>query len=309
MSKWVDEKAKRTARTVNLYDFLLYRHPGQVEQEGDSLRLLSNHSVSIKRGYCGFMDFSDGTTGNSVDALVRFLGYGFTDAVAALCQFAGVVEAETVLALNTPVEAPRRPVGASQAQGSVLTLLTLPKPLQGLYRQLYAYLTRVRKIPAFMIRRLVDWGLLYQEEEHANMVFIDPARTFVELRGSNSFKPFHRVDFSDVAAFWWFKADGLESVPTVAYVCEGAVDAISLYLLRMDKAPATENGLYCSIGGVANQQRIDRIKAGMFAGGCQTVIAVDNDAAGEKCRQRNLDCKAIVPQHKDWNEDLIAAIG
>ena len=52
-------------------------------------------------------------------------------------------------------------------------------------------------------------------------------------------------------------------------------------------------GLYCSLGGVANQQRIDAITAGMTAAGCSAVIAVDNDKAGEDCRQRNPDLSFI----------------
>lgn len=89
MPKWMNETAKRAARTVNLYDFLMSMHPEDVVNEGNSLRLRNNHSVSVKHGYCGFTDFSNGETGNSIDCLVHFLGYEFTDAVAALCSFAG----------------------------------------------------------------------------------------------------------------------------------------------------------------------------------------------------------------------------
>lgn len=123
--------------------------------------------------------------------------------------------------------------------------------------------------------------------------------------------PFHRVMFDPATptAFWWYKANGLYSYPDIAFVCEGAIDALSLYYLhKRGVLPAPTNGLYCSIGGVANQQRIDAIKAGMAAAHCPTVIAVDNDAAGELCRQRNPDCAAIIPKCKDWNDDLIAAL-
>lgn len=309
MPQWVDEISKRTARTVNLYDFLLSWHPDRVGIEGDSLRLRDNHSISIKRGYCGYTDFSNGATGNAVDFLVNFLGYGFQDAVSTLCEFAGTSNISTSGALpqNSDGKAPQMPQDALQAATPVNPAFVPPEPLQGPYRQLYAYLTQERKIPLCMVQQLIDWGLLYQEKDHANMVFIDAARTFAELRGSNSFKVFHRVMFSDPAAFWWFKCQGPDSIPTVAFICEAAIDAVSLYVLRRAAGtPAAENGLYCSIGGVANQQRIDRIKAGMSAGGCPTVIAVDNDKAGEECRRRNSDCEKFVPTLKDWNADLIA---
>lgn len=64
--------------------------------------------------------------------------------------------------------------------------------------------------------------------------------------------------------------------------------------------------MYCSIGGVSNQQRIDAVKSVMDSAGKPTVLAVDNDPAGEKCRQRNPDCHTLVPRLKDWNADLLA---
>lgn len=322
MPQWVNTTAVRRARRVCLYDFLLSQHPGDVVKEGDSLRLRCDHSVSIKTGYAGYTDFSDDSTGNAIECLQNYFDYSFTDAVAALCLFDGMTQdeisaperscrpqeapgaAQTPRPRETPQEAPERPQEPPQDPPRVFIP---PEPLQGQYRQLYAYLTQQRGIPPAMVQQLIDWGLLYQAQEHNNAIFIDPARTFAEYRGTNSFVPFHRVDFSDPAAFWWFKAHGPESIATVAYICEGAIDAISLYLLRLNSMPLTENGLYCSIGGVANQQRIDCIKAGMAAAGCKTIIAVDNDEAGEKCRQRNPDCPALIPRLKDWNADLTAA--
>lgn len=44
----------------------------------------------------------------------------------------------------------------------------------------------------------------------------------------------------------------------------------------------------------------------MTAAGCSAVIAVDNDKAGEDCRQRNPDRRHLIPAGKDWNEDLIS---
>ena len=178
--------------------------------------------------------------------------------------------------------------------------------MQGPYRHLYAYLTQQRGIPADMVRILINDGLLYQEAGHNNMVFVDPARTFAEYRGTNSAVPFHRVDFSDPDAFWRFKPAEPDASPKRAFVCECAIDAVSLYLLlRSDQANHAWDALYCGIGGVANQRRIDSIKANMAAAACPTVIAVDNDEAGEKCRERNPDCQAAIPSLKDWNAVLL----
>lgn len=324
MPQWVNQTAIHRARRVCLYDYLLSRHPGDVEREGNSLRLRCDHSVSVKTGYAGYKDFSSGDTGNAIECLTRYFSYEFQDAVAALCEFDGMSQDE----ISNPeqptaaIEAPTSPQTAQdgETQQNVpespqeplqapTRVFIPPEPLAGQYRQLYAYLTQQRGIPTALIQALINDGLLYQEKDHANMVFIDPARTFAEIRGSNSFKPFHRVDFSDPAAFWWYKPRGLFSNPTTAYICEGAIDAISLYVILLsDAVNRAWEGLYCSIGGVANYQRIDRIIAGMSAAGCQTVIAVDNDQAGADCRQRYPNCKVMVPWGglKDWNEVLLS---
>ena len=304
MPQWVSHEAIRSARRAPLYDYLLAWHPADVRREGDSLRLRDNNSVSIKRGYSGYMDFATGETGNAIDCLTRYLGYDFQGAVAALCEYMGPPT------VPPPRTAPKTAPGATQEPSKDPPRLFIPpEPSHAQYRHLYAYLTQRRGIPPAIVQQLIGWGVLYQERNHSNMVFINPERTFAEYRGSNSFKPFHQVDFSDPAAFWYFKPNGPDSTATVAFICEAAIDAISLYLLHLAAGiPDDENGLYCSIGGVANQQRINAIRDSMSTTGGQTVLAVDNDKAGELCRQRNADCPVLVPQLKDWNEDLLATI-
>ena len=302
MGKQVTQDAIRAARKADLYGFLLRHHDGDIVREGDSLRLRSNHSVTLKEGYSGWRDWSTDESGNAVDFLVNFLGYELTDAVAALCADMGISDTDAPHIVHAAAQQKPKPqTSPAQPTGP----LELPPPVQGQYRQLYAYLTQARGIPAATVQRLIDDKILYQEAEHNNMVFVDPSHNFMELRGTNTYIPFHQVQDSTPAAdaFWWFKAHGLNSSPTVAFICEASIDAISLYLLRKDAYPQ-ENGLYCSIGGVANQQRIDAIKKGMAAAGLKAVLAVDNDEAGEKCRKRNPDLPYIVPTAKDWNEDL-----
>lgn len=298
MSHWVSHEAIAAARRAPLYSYLLSRHPVEVCREGNSLRLRRNHSVSVKCGYSGYTDFATGETGNAVECLTRHLGYDFQGAVAALCEYIGI---------STDTDRRAQFRTAPEHLQETPEPFILPEPVQGQYRHLYAYLTRRRGIPPAMVQQLIDWGLLYQERDHNNIVFINHERTFAELRGTASYKSFHQVLFSDPTVFWYFKPYGPDSTATAAYICEAAIDAVSLFLLhRAAGIPDGENGLYCSIGGVANQRRIDHIKADMTAAGCPAILAVDNDQAGELCRQRNPDCLAILPQHKDWNEDLIA---
>ena len=87
--------------------------------------------------------------------------------------------------------------------------------------------------------------------------------------------------------------------PDTAYVCEAAIDAVSLMLIHKAQKK-TDPAVYVSIGGVANQQAIDRLRKKKLT----IVLAVDNDPAGNKCRQRNSDLAALIPHNKDWNDDL-----
>lgn len=275
----VTKEQVRAARRADLYRFLDQCHPNEVRREGDSLRLADNHSVSIKRGYTGFYDFGTGDSGNAIECLVEYFGYDFTEAVTALCGG------------GAPI--PPKPI-----QPKAPAPFILPAPVLGAPIQLTSYLTGHRWIPSEVVEYLLKTGLIYQEQNFNNIVFLNPERNYAELRGTVLDKPFRGiVPGSDLASFFWFKSHDLASVPDIAYICEGAIDAISLYCLHQVQGYAP-NVLYCSIGGVANQQRIDAIKARI-----PTVLAVDNDDAGQQCRERNPDCQVAIPRLKDWNDD------
>jgi hypothetical protein len=156
-----------------------------------------------------------------------------------------------------------------------------------------------RGITVDTIQMLIDMGLLYQEELHNNIVFVNEERDWAELRGTYDLGPtsFHGVVKNCRHDGYWAFQSGDD--PETAYICEAAIDAISLYELHRING-INQDALYISIGGVMKQPAIDRIKNQMIA-----VLAVDNDTAGEECRQRNTDIEFIVPIHKDWNEDLI----
>lgn len=298
---------------ADLYRFLLRHHPNDVLREGESIRICCDHSVSIKEGYCGYTDFATGETGNAIDCLVNYFNYTLPDAVNALLADAGDAGAEadaggTGAGTATPAQDTRADAG-TQASGKVQrNPFVLPEADDGTSRALTNYLSGNRGISAFVVSDLICDKVVYQERTHNNAVFVNPERNFAEIRGTNPNMPFHQVMFDgDPAAFWWFKANGLYSDAEVAYICESAIDAISLYCIHRIYHNKV-NGLYCSIAGDANQKRIDRIKAGMGAAGLPVILAVDNDDAGEQCRQRNQDCGYIIPHLKDYNEMLLEII-
>lgn len=289
-SNYVSSAQIRKARIADLYGFLESCHGQHFKRVGCCLCLKSKDSIYIKKGVPGYMDFSTGNHGNAIDFLVDQLGYGFLEAVNALAgnpvEPDGIVpEAET--ACPEPAVSFRRFIPPSPA----------PRP----FREVYAYL-EARGLPSWVVSRMENEGILYQESGNNNAVFITPQKDFCEIRGTYGGRKnhFHSCRKASPDRFWYITS-GTEK-PQRAFICESAIDAVSLLLLR-SRAGDTEPSVFISIGGVCNQKAINRVKAGIRA-----VIAVDNDAAGERCRSNNRDLFALTPVNKDWNEDLLVGV-
>lgn len=257
------------ARKTDLYDFLIKNYPNRVSIEGNSLHLADNHSLAVRQGYCGFIDFATDQKGNSIDFLTEVFGMSFQDAVLALCGSRKVVgEAAGVKASSSP-----KPMPNSDN------------------KRVFGYLLH-RGIDAETIQELIDSRLLYEDTRH-NAVFMNRSKDHAEIVGT---LPGVRFKNNWRSGTWHFNSPSATEKPRTAFVTESAVDAISLYLLRR------EDAFYVSIGGVNNQKGIDMLKRI-----CKdAVIAVDRDDAGEQCRIRNNDLRCIIPGsgYKDWNEML-----
>ena len=283
MSNNVSKEQIASARSADLYDFLVQYYDFNFKHEGDSIRPVDNHSISIKKGYKGYKDFANEEKGNSIEFLTNHMGYTFVEAVQALSN----------------VSAPAQPADISQKDGIKNVPPQFPAPVDGRYKNLFAYL-KSRGIFADTIQMLVDQKKMYQEKSKNNIVFINMEKDFAEIRGTYTLgKPFHGiVPHSRHDGFWWFRTSRNAAK---GYICEAAIDAISLYELHKIQGEQ-EEAYYISIAGAAKQPAIDRLKNSKL----DIVLAVDNDASGQKCRDRNSGLEYILPVNKDWNEDLQA---
>ncbi len=303
----------RQARKANLYDFILRYHFGDFRRDGTSIHPKDNRSISIKQGYCGYIDFATNEKGNSLDFLTNHLGYQLDDAVFALC-------GENGPSYNT----------SSKRHKSLPEKMPpqFPDPIQATYKQLYAFLMS-RGISADTIKMLIDLKILYQDT-HNNIIFANKERNWGERRGTNTYadarcvhrnecqnfqkgehewctcmddcKRYKKDAYRGMIAnsredgFWWFQIGNSKS--DKVYMCESSIDAISLYELHQLDG-IKENAVYVSIGGTAKQPAIDRLKRHS-----RVILAVDNDNSGSECRKRNAELECIIPKFKDWNEDL-----
>ena len=281
MKQFTSEQMKK-ARKADLYSYLIRHHKDRFKKVGNSIHLKDNDSLSIKCGFSGYMDFATGDKGNSVDFLVKYMNYELVQAVFALCGEPATVS----------------PIQKTETSKTEKLSPIFPNPKQGRYNNLYAYLLK-RGITQETIQMLIVQDLLYEEAQYNNIVFINKERDWGELRGTydQNKNSFHGVIANcRHDGFWWFQTG---EHPTVVYVCEAAIDAISLYELHR-KEKKTELVVYASIGGVMKQPAIDRLKQHT-----RVILAVDNDEAGSECRKRNAELESIIPKNKDWNEDLL----
>ena len=321
MSAYATKDEYISACRADLAAWLLEHHSCDVLYKYGSVLLRKDNHVSVKPGYHGYTDFRTEETGNNIDYLMNFLGYSYPDAVHALTGL-------STTACSNPEHA------AALNSGTAKELLATPdKPPDAApdCRNVIAYLTKQRGIPSDIVYDLMKQGLLYQSKTGRNAVFCTPERDYYELRGTNTYadrrcrhrencprykegehswcvcmescndykaSPFHGGSRNQGTRFWYYKPSPLPSERI--YVCESAIDAISLYAIHRNHGLAGA-AVYTGIGGAAKQSKIDRMKRQHP----HVVIATDNDNAGNECRARNRELETITPITKDWNTDLM----
>lgn len=259
----------QAAKQADLYEYLITRQKHRIIREGVSVRLKDNHSISIKKGWTGYNDFEE-KGGSGIDLLTNYFNFTIVEAVQEL---AGRTTIDLEL-VNKPKE------------------ITLPDKAPNNNRVI-AYLES-RGIPPSITNILIRQGLIYEGVFKGihNAVFVNSTKTYYEVTGMMQ-KRFKSKDCTTPKEYWCLT----EADPNLtSYICESAIDAISLYLLNGNK-----KGNYISIGGCKSQQAIDAIQG-------HKVLALDKDSAGMTARRNNPDLESIEPKRKDWNEDLIAEV-
>lgn len=172
----------------------------------------------------------------------------------------------------------------------------MPSPADKPFLEVRQYLES-RNIPLHIISHMEDEGILYQEK-NGNAVFVTAQNDFFELHSTKNGA--HVCRKTSMNRFWHIRNSN--TPPMWAFICETAIDAISLMLLR-EQAGDTDPAVFISTGGIGAQAVINRIKKRMRA-----VVAVGNTPEGEELRINNLrDCPfPLTPARGSWNEDLIA---
>ena len=229
--------------------------------------------------------------GGPIQFMQHFYGMDFVEAVKYLLD--GEEGAELVQASRNPE--PKLP-------------FTPPKLSKNMHRT-FAYLIKTRKIDADIVQHFVNEKKILETEEHHNTAFCGydekGEMKQMHLRSTlpgNRF--FMDIDGSDKQ--YYFRHIGTNSD---VYVFEAPIDMLSY--ITMNKENWQESSYVC-LGGVA----IDALKNVLSTNEqiSKVYMCVDRDDAGDKTVKRigdelnemGYEWERILPENKDWNEDLTA---
>lgn len=292
----IGENMKRRARQADLYTYLLEKHPETVKKIG--YNVLQNRdfdSLKITKGH-GYNRFSNDEHGNAIDYLMKYLDFDFVSAVKELIDYApDIDELPYDSDCYVPVKKYTR-IYLEPYEDS-----KLPPPVDGPYSRAFAYLTKTRALPANIITDLMHKELLYEDEKH-NAVFTFMG--YAEIVGTCSEVRYKQC----IGQGYWVLNSNDDN--TKLYICESAIDAISLYCLLGD-----DNATYVSVSGVTKYSAIvsameDFAIYQWFKS--EVFLAFDNDKAGDDAydtlKTDYPKLLRIKPKLKDWNDDLKAKI-
>lgn len=285
------DQQKRQANTVDLAEFLRFKGEPLI-RSGRELRLGRDHSITIRGNE--WYDHAAERGGGPVSFLKEFYGMNYQQAVLTLLD-------QDVSQLCPQVDTPREKVKKPFA---------LP-PANGDNKRVFAYLIKHRHLDRDVLATFVRLGFIYEDQMYHNTVFVGMDKNFMprhaHKRSTNSQGKTFRmtVEGSDFRyVFNW--PGGNEHL----LVFEAPIDMLSFISMYHDSNWAKHN--YVALCGTSSQPLLGMLER------CPNIksvhLCLDNDQAGQLAtrrlaqvvREKGLEVNALVPVHKDWNEDLCA---
>lgn len=285
------DEQKQRANAVDLEDFLT-RQGEKLLRAGREKRLASDHSITV----CGneWYDHAEEKGGLAIDFVQMFYGRNFPDSVTML--------------LNGEQGQAYRP--------SELRRPALPKPFalpeaNKDMRRVFAYLTKTRCLDREVISVFARAGLIYEDTQYHNAVFVgmdsDGIARHAHKRGTyTQGEPFKgNVDGCDPRYSFHYNGQS-----DTVYVFEAPVDMLSFISLYQKD---WKSHSYVSLCGVLEHALLQLLVENPQV--LKIGLCLDNDKAGLKARERLSgiltekgygDVFSLLPQRKDWNEDLQA---
>ena len=276
---------------VDLEDYLL-RRGEKLLPSGRDKRLATNHSVTIRGSEWFDHDTQQG--GHAIDFVRMYDGCSFQEAVAKL------LGGEQGQAFRS----------ASERNAEPQKLFALPLPHHNM-RRVYAYLMKQRHIDRDIITHFARAGTLYEDAKYHNAVFVGTDEHGVsrhaQKRSTNSQGKSFKLNVAGSDARYSFHHLGDDGD---LYVFEAPIDLLSYITLHPENWQQHSYVACCGTSYEPVRWILTRMEAPQMVSLC-----LDHDNAGDQGCERmakqissefGIPTRRLVPEQKDWNEDLCA---
>ena len=294
MARFTDAQLQ-AANSVDLSTFLRSRGEKLIKS-GSEYRWVyrdgngEHDSVTVRGGE--WFDHRRQLGGDAIGFLQEFCGMGFREAVETLIgqRSVGVVQSRSEIASPPARE------------------FALPPKAVNMHR-LYAYLCKTRCIDHEIVTHFVRAGLLYEDAERHNAVFVAADEEGVPRGGmkkstlsDSSFR--QTIAGSDTRFAFQHKGSSGR-----LFVFEAAVDMLSFITLHREN---WRDQSYIALDGLSSKPLLYFLSANTDT--AEVCLCLDNDAAGidgakrisKQLKERGYtEVCTFFPDEKDWNEALV----
>lgn len=293
---------KQRAASVDLVDFLS-RQGEKLIRSGSEYRLGRDHSVTVRGNE--WYDHAIEEGGGPISFVRNFYHLSYPEAVTRL--------------LGGEQGTPYEP--ASKKQKEEPKEFVLPAANREM-RRLYAYLLKKRLVDREVLNTFVRAGLIYEscekskdgQREYHNAVFVGKdehgvARHAHKRSVSDMGKPF-RINVEGCDPRYSFHRAGTSDR---LYVFEAPIDLLSFLSLYPKD---WQKHSYVALCGTAEHAMLWMLEQNSDV--TSTILCLDHDEAGIEAAGRLTDIlreqgyhqvTTLLPEHKDWNEELKARCG
>ena len=281
------EEQKERAAAVDLEEFLRFRGEKLIPS-GREKRLASDHSVTVRGNE--WYDHAEERGGHAVSFVQRFYNLSYPEAVTML--LGGEVGTIYPSAAER-VEEPPKP-------------FALP-PIHSDMRRVYAYLVKHRSIDRSVVAHFAREKLLYEDAKYHNAVFVGTDEESIprhaHKRSTNSYGKAFRLNVEGCDPRYSFHHMGTDES---LFVFEAPIDMLSYITLHPQD---WQRHSYVACCGTSIQPVVKMLERKPQIH--TVLLCLDNDEAGHLATQRmkaqleaNYTVKRLVPENKDWNDDL-----
>lgn len=303
---WVTPAQIAKAREIDLCTYLRLNEPGElVHVRGDVYTTRTHDSLKISESKGKWLRWSTGDGGHTaLDFLVKVRGWNFQEAVRHLCGY------EIEPPAPKPTQTPNAPIAFALPERHINSARVI------------AYLLS-RGIDKTLLYACIKKGILYQDTEHNNCVFIGmddkgkPCNAM--LRSTNSNSTFLReVNRSDKQ--YTFRLI-LNPESSRVMLFESCIDLLSYITIQMQERREWRDTNYVSLNGVYRLRKERQETTPPQAleqylkNHPQTrelFVCTDNDKAGRDCAELVKTLYAgkytvipHLPKEKDYNQQLM----